>query len=230
MLLRVVRTLRGSPAVHRIVVCGIDAAALHDQPELSEWTASGELEFTASGDTPSASVLQVLESDGAATPLLVTTADHPLLTAPIVDSFCAQATRLSVDVAVGLVAAEVVAGTFTEGRRTRLRFRDGSYCGCNLYAFLTPDAQRAARAWRRIEQHRKQPWRMIGALGPWVLLRFLLGRLGLDEAIEIASSRIGARAAAIQLTQPEAGFDVDKLSDLRIAEAYLKEKESGRTP
>lgn len=222
MLVRVVRTLRAARRVERILLCAIDAASVQQDGELSAALAAGELGLVEGGATPSASVLGFLDSDRSTYPLLVTTADHPLLTAEIVDEFCDRAVATDADVCVGVAPAEIVARTFREGRRTLLRFREGSYCGCNLYAFLTPSARRAAEAWRQVEQHRKRPWRIIGALGVTVLLRFLRGRLRLGEALELASQRIGLRADAVVLQHAEAGFDVDKASDLRIADAFLR--------
>ena len=225
MLVRVVRSLRAARTVERIVLCAIDAATLEESAELAAALAAGELTLVAGQRTPSTSVLGFLDSDPSL-PLLVTTADHPLLTAEIVDEFCTRALATAADVAVGLAPAEAVAATFREGQRTLLRFREGSYCGCNLYAFLTPEARRAAAAWVQVEQHRKRPWRIVGALGPAVLLRFVLGRLTLREALELASRRIGVKASAVLLAHARAGFDVDKKSDLRIADAFLRAAEA----
>lgn len=222
MLARVVRTLRAARAVDRVVLCAIDAATLREDAELSAALDAGELSLVEGAATPSASVLAFLDADPTLLPVLVTTADHPLLTAEIVDDFCARAAASDADAAVGLAPAEAVANTFREGRRTLLRFQEGSYCSCNLYAFLTPASRLIAAAWVMVERHRKRPWRFIGYLGPGVLLRFALGRLSLRDALARASQRIGARATPILLDQGRAGFDVDKLSDLRIADAFLR--------
>jgi hypothetical protein len=86
-----------------------------------------------------------------------------------------------------------------------------------LFAFLTSRAERAADYWTRVEQHRKQPWRMIGELGPTVLLRFLLRRLSLADAVRSVSQRMEVDAHAVLLPWAEAGLDVDKLSHLEMA-------------
>jgi len=41
----------------------------------------------------------------------------------------------------------------------------------------------------RVEQHRKRPWRIVAALGPWLLLRFLLGRVALADITRLAQRR-----------------------------------------
>ena len=46
-----------------------------------------------------------------------------------------------------------------------MKFKDGAYCGCNLFGFLNPRAHRAAQFWRQIEQERKKPLKMMRILG-----------------------------------------------------------------
>jgi molybdopterin-guanine dinucleotide biosynthesis protein A len=226
MLTRVVATLRAARAVRRIVVCGIERDALATQPELHPFLDHGGLGLVASRSTPSASVLSAMQQLDPSTPLLVATADHPLLTAALVDDFCSRSASSGADVTVGLVAAHLVQSAFPTLRRTTLPFRDGAYCGCNLYAFLTPTAQRAPAAWMQVEQHRKRPWRMVGALGVGVTLRFLLRRLTVASVTDLASDRMGVHVRPIFLSQPEAGFDVDTSAQLEVAEAYLRARET----
>jgi molybdopterin-guanine dinucleotide biosynthesis protein A len=228
MLTRVVGTLRATQAVRRVVICGIDRQALAAEPQLLPFVDSGRLGLVTSRATPSASVLGAMEQLAPCTPLLVATADHPLLTAALVDDFCVRSARSGADVTVGLVPARLVHGAFPGVHRTTLPFRDGHYCSCNLFAFLTPQAQRAPAAWMQVEQHRKRPWRMVGALGVGVTLRFLLRRLTVEAVTDLASDRMGVRVRPIFLSQPEAGFDVDTAAQLGVAEAFLRKRE--RTP
>jgi molybdopterin-guanine dinucleotide biosynthesis protein A len=231
MLTRVVATLRAAHAVRRVVICGIDRAALAAQPELHPFLDNGALGLLASRATPSASVLSAMQQLEPCTPLLVVTADHPLLTPALVDDFCTRSAGSGADVTVGLVAAHLVRSAFPTLRRTTLPFRGGAYCGCNLYAFLTPAAERAPAAWMQVEQHRKQPWRMVGALGVGVTLRFLLRRLTVESVTDLASDRMGVHVRPVFLSHPEAGFDVDTAAQLEIAEAFLRARElRPRTP
>lgn len=230
MLTRVVETLRAARAVRRVVVCGIDRPTLATQWELHRFLDSGDLALVTSRATPSASVLSAMQQLDPCTPLLVVTADHPLLTAALVDDFCTRSANSGADVTVGLIAAHLVRSAFPGVRRTALPFRDGAYCGCNLFAFLTPAAQRAPAAWMQVEQHRKHPWRMVGALGVGVTLRFLLRRLTVEAVIHLASDRMGVRVRPIFLSQPEAGFDVDTSAQLEIAAAFLRARETQVAP
>jgi GTP:adenosylcobinamide-phosphate guanylyltransferase len=222
MLLRVVRALRAARSVGRVVVCGVDAPELAAHDELRSLLAADAIELCAARATPSTSVAYALEQLGPGAPVLVTTADHPLLTPAIVDEFCQAAAASSRDVAVGLVPAAVVRAAHPTTRRTYLRFRDGAYKGANLFALLTPEGRRAPAAWVQVEQHRKRPWRMIRRLGPVTLLRFLARRLALDDVVQLAARKIGVEIGVVVLPYADGAIDVDKPDDLALAETILR--------
>jgi GTP:adenosylcobinamide-phosphate guanylyltransferase len=223
MLERVVTTLRASTAVERIVIVGLDPAAACAEATLQHigWD---RLELLQGGDSPAASATGAVESLALVPPVLITTADHPLLTPATVDEFCAAASTGGADVAFGVAESERVAAAFPGVRRTVHRFRDGSFCGCNLFALLTVPGCRAPQLWRQTESYRKRPWRMVALLGVPVLLRFLLGRLALAEVGEIIHARFGLRAQAVRLSDAAAGFDVDTVQQREVAERYLEHR------
>jgi GTP:adenosylcobinamide-phosphate guanylyltransferase len=184
MLLRVVRAMRAAKHIGRLLVTVDEPAALEAVPELSRLVADGALTLHASLATPSRSVVHVLEGPARGEPVLVATADHALLTSEMIDYFAEASASESADALVGLVAEAVVRSRFPDATRTFLRLRGGGYKGANLFAFRTPEARRAAAFWVRAERFRKQPWRLVGALGPATLLLFALHRLDLDAAFD----------------------------------------------
>jgi GTP:adenosylcobinamide-phosphate guanylyltransferase len=230
MLLRVVRTLRATPEIGRLVVSIDDPAALEEVPELASLVRDGALAVHQSLASPSRSVLDVLESLGGDAPTLVTTADHALLTPEIVKHFLAAAAASEADVLLGLVARTLLRERFPESTRTYLAMRDEHYSGANLFAFRTPEARRAAAFWMRAESFRKRPWRLVSVFGPISLLLFLLRRLDLDAALARASRTIGARIEAVRLPFAEAAVDVDRPSDLELVTRILSEAQSSRSP
>lgn len=223
MLVRVVRTLRAA-GLSRLHV-SIDAPELLDaEPELAALRRSGELRVHVSEDSPSRSVAAVLAEEGVL-PCLVTAADHALLTPAMVEHFLAAASASDADVLIGMVAESVVRAQHPESRRTYLRLRGGAWSGANLFAFRTPRARKAADFYVRAERFRKQPWRLVLAVGPSLLLLYALRRLDLDGALERGSRVIGARLRAVRMPQAEAAMDVDHESDLIDAERILRERE-----
>lgn len=228
MLLRVVRTLDAMPEVGRIIVSIDDPAALNEQPELAARVEDGSLEVHQSLSSPSHSVLDVLENVASGGRVLVTTADHALLTPEIAGHFLSRVERSKADVLVGLVSRRVIEARFPDTTRTYLHMRGDAWSGANLFAFRTPDGRRAAAFWRRAESFRKQPWRLVGTFGPVNLLLFLLRRLDLDAALERASKVIGTRVAAVTLPFAEAAVDVDRPSDLELVTRLLAKKRSAQ--
>jgi GTP:adenosylcobinamide-phosphate guanylyltransferase len=221
MLVRVVSTLAASPDVERIFLSLEDPDLPGTLPALQPHLESRRVIVVRSDATPSLSVLWFLDGGQAGLPLLITTADHPLLSPDIVRRFCDAARASGADVAAALTPASVLLASYPKAQRTFIRFRDGGYSGANLFAILTPEARRAVEFWRRVEQERKRPWRLIGAFGVWPLALYLCGRLSLDDAMNRASAAMGAHAAAVRLPVAEAAIDVDKPADLELVETIL---------
>jgi hypothetical protein len=179
MVLRVLDALNEAHEVGTCLLCGPSAGIIDGAPPLKERIASGAVRWMPNQATPSTSAWSALTSLAPETPVLLTTADHALLSAPVVDHFCREARGLRCDVAAGLASHSLTVARYPGMRRTKTRFSDGPFCGCNLFAFLTPESRAAADLWRRVEHQRKQPLKMIGALGWMTVLRYALGLLSL---------------------------------------------------
>ncbi len=219
MIVRVLEALRQSESVDRIAICGADRELLVEggiEADLLDGVT-----WLEAAAQPSASVVAALDRLGTDAPVLVTTGDHPLLTADIVDTFCAAAIAAGGDVAAAAVEAATVRVAYPDALRTFYPLRDGGYTGCNLFAFLGGGGRRVAEMWLQVERHRKKPWRVVALLGPLVLLRFALRRLTLDAAVDVLSRRLGARARVIRLGIADAGIDVDKPADVELVERIL---------
>jgi hypothetical protein len=76
-----------------------------------------------------------------------------------------------------------------------------------------------ADAWRRVEQQRKSPLRVMGQLGWRSVLSYVLGRLSLDRALDELSRRMQVRIRPVILPFPEAAIDVDSIADQRLVES-----------
>lgn len=218
MLWRVLQALHASSAVDYCVLCGPPWSAVVQNEALHAAIRDGGIGWVAPQAGPSASASAGLGTLAAEVPVLLTTADHALLDSPIVDYFCAQAVASGCDVVVGLALHQQVMAAYPGMRRTALRFRDAAYCGCNLFALLTPAGRAVTTFWQRVEQQRKRPWRLLGALGWGTVVRYLLGRLTLAEALGRLSQRLQLRLGVVLLPFPQAAVDVDTVADWRFAE------------
>jgi CTP:molybdopterin cytidylyltransferase MocA len=224
MVLRVLDALAVAREIDGLIVCGPSQALLTKEPELHALVESGEIRWVPNQTTPSSSTYHVLGLLPHDVPVRVTTSDHALLNSEMVDYFCCEARNTGCDIVIGLASHDRVLRAYPETRRTATRLRDGSFCSCNLFAFLTPRARKAAEFWRKWEDSRKKPWRMIRAIGWTVVLRYLLGMLSLVEGLSGISKRMGLKAGAVILPFPEAAIDVDKVSDWRLAEGIVRRR------
>jgi GTP:adenosylcobinamide-phosphate guanylyltransferase len=225
MLLRVVKRLVQQPTIERILINIDQPDLLLDLKDLTALRDRGVVEIMKSTESPSLSVIESLDwANLESGPVLVTTADHALLDDAMLDAFFEGSGRCGADLTVGLVSRVTIEARFPEAKRTYLRFRDDAFSGANLFLFRTPNAERAARFWRRVENERKHPWRIARAFGFGTLLLFLARRLDLDAALVRASSVIGARVQAIRLDIAEAAVDVDKIEDLELVRRILAEQ------
>jgi GTP:adenosylcobinamide-phosphate guanylyltransferase len=161
-------------------------------------------------------------SHSADFPLLVTTADHALLDKQMIAEFIAKAE--GADVAVGVVERQSLLARLPQTKRTWIAFRGGAYSGANLFAFGSIKALAAIEQWRSVEQDRKKGWRVLGALGPALLLGAVLRLRTLDQSIAVVGRRLGLTARAVVLSNPLAAVDVDKPVDHAIVEAILAGK------
>lgn len=220
MLSRVARTLLASPGIDRVVVLAQepeamfvgDCAWLEREPRIASARSSGGI---------AASVAAVAGSATAPWPVLVTTADHPLLTPAMVQAMIVAG---STDVAVGVVGRRTLLGAYPENRRTWLRFAGEAWTGANLFALRTERALPVLRAWRAVEQDRKKALRLLWHFGPWLALRAITRTITLGGALAQVGRRLRCAIAPVALPFAEAGIDVDKPSDHALAERILSRR------
>lgn len=182
-------------------------------PEVAAAAARAGAEAVAPAPKLSHSVAAALDALGS--PLLVTTADHALLTAAQINELLAGHPP---DADLSLLVAErrVIEAAAPGTRRTYYRFADGAWSGCNLFYFATPEARRALELWQRVESYRKQPWRIAAAIGAGTLLRYVLGRLTIGDAVARLGRNAGLRASVVASAFGLSAIDVDKPADLDL--------------
>ena len=207
MLARVLEALAASASVGAVAISIDDPAVLRESAEIAALIERHEITLIDATATPSRSVGQAVDALARPWPVLVATADSPLLSPAMVDHFCGHALTSDADIAVGLASATVVLERYPDASRSFLRFRDGRYTGCNLFALMTPAALDAVAFWVRVERDRKHPWRLFKGFGPLAMLRFLMGGATLGAALAAAGRRLGMPTAAVIMPFAEAAID-----------------------
>lgn len=214
MVTRVVRAVGSAAGVGKMIVLVQEPEALRAAVE-----AGGVAELSTSRAGISESIRAIAGTSDAPWPVLITTADHPLLTALMIEAFLAQSGGC--DIAIGMVERDVMRATYPTNERTWLKFRDGHWSGANLFALNTPAAGAALDLWAEAEKDRKKVWKLFLHFGPRLAFRAITRTIGLANALTHAGKRLGLTARLVALADAEAAIDVDKVSDHILAEAIL---------
>ena len=216
MVLRPLRALLASDRILSVQLLTQEpddiASVLPDQPGWSVEPSEG---------TIAATLERICADHRTRWPLLVTTADHALLTEQMIDQFCAEAE--GADLAIGVVTKSALERRLPQSRRTWIGLRHGKYTGANLFALGSPKAMKAVALWREVEQDRKKGWRLLLALG-WPGLLGLLQLRTLDQVLDAMGRKLGLTLRAIRLDDPLAAVDVDKPQDHELVTAILERR------
>jgi GTP:adenosylcobinamide-phosphate guanylyltransferase len=218
MIFRILEALASSDTVKDRIICGPPSTIMDQEPVLSEFVADGKVIWMENHATPSLSAIHAMQSVAEESPVLLTTSDHALLNPRIVDHFCCEAQGTGCDVVAAVAPLETVTAAYPQTHRTAYRFKDDSYCSCNLFAFLTPQSRAVPSFWPHVELHRKNPLRVINALGRGTVIRYLMANLTLAEALDRISHRMGLSAGVVVMPFPEAAIDVDSVDDWHFVE------------
>jgi GTP:adenosylcobinamide-phosphate guanylyltransferase len=214
MVLRPIRALLAAPSVGDIWV-------MTQQPErLTDVLAANARVTVRRSDNTIAATLEALCADPATRfPLLITTADHALLTKEMIEEFIAGAADC--DVAVAFVARSSLVRRFPDAQRTWLRFGRERYSGANLFALNTPQAAVGIERWRAVEQDRKKGWRVLLQMGLPLFLGAVLRVRDLHGTARGLSRSLGIRIRGVMMSDPVAAVDVDKAADYTLVNAIL---------
>lgn len=160
----------------------------------------------------------------ASGPLLVTTADNVLLTRHSITAILRSLDQA--DGALALATRGSVLAAHPEGQRRFYRFSDDQYSNCNLYALNGSKALTLVESFRSGGQFRKNPRRLIMALGILNLLLLLSHRLSLQAAAHRIGRRFRVRLAAVVLADGSQAIDVDNPRSHGVAELLLTRREA----
>lgn len=216
----------GIPMLDR-VAAALEAAGLQTPFTICGYPNPRDgFEHAEGGCGPADSAL--LATQGGPFPILLTTCDHALLTADMVQDFLKGAQESGADFAVGLATRDCIQADYPETKRTYMAFRDVAVSGCNLFYIRNKAGVAAIDFWREAQHLRKKPLKLASKIGARITLKYALGRLTLDGAFAYASQRVGVTAAPVLLNHAEAAIDVDKPADLDLVEAIVAKRAKAR--
>ena len=211
----------GRPMLH-YVLDALSAAKLKSPFHISGCPAEGDarLKDAPSDAGPAGSAAAALQS-GIEFPVLMTTADHPLLTAAMVTEFIEKSQSNGADFCIGLAPETIIQPAYPDMKRTYLRFSDIAVSGCNLFYIANARGLKAIEFWKEAQHFRKQPLKLARKLSLSLFWRYWRGTLSLGDALAYASKTLGITAAPVIMSMAEAAIDVDKPADRDLVENIL---------
>ncbi|WP_020180834.1 NTP transferase domain-containing protein [Methylopila sp. M107] len=222
MALHVLGNLAANERVGEIIVSINEGSGLEALPEVAALIAAGRLRVVASRKNLVDSVLTAL--DGAAFPVLITTADNVLMSTGTIEEIDRRARAEKADVAVAMARREDVLSVHAHGQRKFYKCACGEYSNCNAYWIGSPKALGPAELFRSGGQFVKYPMRVVNAFGLAGLVeivRFRFGLSRLDASFRRLSKRFGLTIRAVVVSDGAAAIDVDHERSRLVAEEVL---------
>jgi len=212
---RTLRALREAASIGRIIVVAPPAA--HSRPAL---VLADELrpDGVRIRDSLSNGLTGLDPNAG----LLVSASDLPVLTPEAIDDFVARARAAGADLTYGCIEKRVHMAKYPEAPHTWAPLREGTFCGTGFIT-LRPRVWPALEGViERLGEARKNPLKLASLFGWRVLWRFALRRLSISQVEARASYVIGAKVRAIVSPYAEIGINVDRVTDIALAEKLLR--------
>lgn len=215
LVARTIASLRSSALVGRIVV--VAPVSAHDDPALIDSD-----ERRADGATMTESLRSGLAERDQGELVLVVASDLPILSPAAIDEFVAIARSRNCDLAYSCLEKRTHQAAYPDVPHTWARLRDGSYCGGGLVAMRPRALDRLAIFLGRLGAARKSPLRLAGIFGFPTLVRYAVGQLSIADAERRGCALVGISVAAVVSTHAEIAVNVDRASDVAIAERIVK--------
>jgi GTP:adenosylcobinamide-phosphate guanylyltransferase len=220
---RVLIALRESPAIGKIVVVAPTSVREHADLAVAD-------ELRPDGRYITESLRSGLADLAPDHPVLVVASDLPVLTPEAVSDFAERAQRLDADVIYGCVEKRTHIARFPDVPHTWARFRDGTYCGGGIVAVKPRVLARLELFIEQLGAARKHPFRLASLFGWDVLARYAAGRLTIAQAETRGSKILGAPARALVSAYPETAVNVDRVSDIALADRLVRAARDAAQP
>jgi GTP:adenosylcobinamide-phosphate guanylyltransferase len=205
MLERAIGAARGAGATHITVVGGSEVRAA---------CVPGVESIIDESDDGSENMLRALQAGGNGA-LLYLTSDLPFITAGALQSFVGAVPPGTLGMPIASIAA--FERRFPAAPPFGITLGRERVVNGGVFVLPPGGAARLTELAPAFFAARKSPWAMAGLLGPSLLLRFALRRLGVAELEAQARDRLGFPARAIRDCSPELCYDADKVQEYRYA-------------
>lgn len=215
MVAYVLEALARCSDVGPVTVVGLESSTL------TEMASGHQLRHLCNHHGIVDNILAATEGLEDSTPVLIASADIPLLTSEAVTDFIRQAEWSGDELCYPIVERSVMEKRFPGSGRSFGRTGDGEFAGGDVF-WVTPRLFRTRGALvREVVDQRKSIWGLARILGPGMLWRLATRRLTIESLEARASKLLGCRCKAIISQHAELAMDVDKPHQLEMVQSIL---------
>jgi len=219
MIYYVYKALRASALIRNIVVSGpIEALKNGILPQ------DKQLFYVESGRSAIESFAHgadFLKKVGITPKILVLPTDIPFITCEAIEDFLQQCEKYPADFYYPVTSKEINDQKFPGVERTYVHLKEGCFTGGNLFLIDKSIIDKCLDMGLKLEKRRKKPVAMARLFGFKLLLTYLFNQLSIGKAEERFFEVMGFRGKGIISNYAEVGVDIDKPSDLEIAQKYF---------
>ncbi|MDQ6932797.1 MAG: NTP transferase domain-containing protein [Candidatus Eremiobacteraeota bacterium] len=216
LVARTLQAVRASPRIEKIIVVAPPSARSRPSLNLAD-------ELRPDGKRIGDSLASGISGLDPDTPVLITPSDLPVLSADAVDEFVSLALSLDAELTYGCLERRIHQAAYPQIPHTWARLRDGTFCGAGMMTLRPRSYPLLAAVIERLASARKSPFALASLFGWDILLRFAVNRLSIKQAESRASKILGAPVRAVMSTHAEMAVNVDRVSDIALAEQLVRQ-------
>jgi NDP-sugar pyrophosphorylase family protein len=155
--------------------------------------------------------------------LLVASSDVPAIRSHMIDWRVEAAMKDGVDLDYSVVERSLMESRFPGSNRSYLKLKDREVCGGDVNVARIAAIENEA-LWEKLISARKNVLRQASMIGFDTLFLLLTRRLALEDAVRIASSRLGLQGRVQISPFAEMAMDIDKPHQLEIIHEEFRNK------
>jgi 2-C-methyl-D-erythritol 4-phosphate cytidylyltransferase len=156
MIMYVLEALLDHPKISKIYVIA-PPSLIELSDELKALVHSGKIEFRQQAESPVTSILNLFNEIDKDNKIFITTSDNVLINREWVDYFLDNAEKSGIDFLMGVNNYADVIAKYPESKRTILKFKDVSFCFCNMFGVMNERGRSLVGMWKQVEIYAKNP-------------------------------------------------------------------------
>ena len=220
MIYYVYQALRASSHINQIVVSGPVEALRAILPR------DERLLFVEGGKNAIESfshAVKALEAKDISAKVLILPTDIPFISVQAIEDFLERCETSNNDFYYPVTRKEVNEAKFPGVQRTYVRLQEGTVTGGNLFLLRSELIEQCLEMGLKLVERRKNPLAMARLFGFGLVWKYITRRLSIEMAEKRFYQVLGIKGKGIISPYAEIGVDVDKPSDLNLAQERLNE-------